>query len=354
MANDFKYHIDHHASLIPQTDLVSARLAHASGDIDDAALHAAEDSAVDAALSRERRAGLSAVSDGQFRRRNAVSVVFDALNTAGEPLGTTGPMGELVGPVFAPERRALPSQPTAERRIAKQETDYLLSATRLPVMVALPSPGYLNELSDGDGSSLAGVLRAEIAALAADGVAYIQVHNPIYAFLLTTEGRAQAATLGIDADATVKRMLEIDNAVLDGLETPADFRIGLDLTTASIAPAWSGYDIDAVARFLNGQQYSRLCVEYPEAEAARFPLEPVPGGCIMALGVVDVSDTALEPVDSLVSRMDEAAALFDVDDLAVATNGGFILAPPELNESVQWAKLQQIEMVARYIWGNAV
>jgi 5-methyltetrahydropteroyltriglutamate--homocysteine methyltransferase len=352
MANDFKYHIDHHASLIPHADLVAARLAHASGDVDDAALRAAEDSAVDAALSRERRAGLSAVSDGQFRRRNAVSVVFDALNDAAERLDSTGPIGELVGPAFAPERRALQSEPSAERRIAKQETDYLLSATRLPVMVALPSPGYLHELSDGDGSAWAGVLRAEIAALAADGVAYVQVHNPIYAFLLTAEGRANAATLGLDADATVQRMLEIDNAVLDGIETPADFRIGLDLTTGSIAPTRSGYDIDAVARFLNGQRYDRLCVEYPVATTARFPLEPVPGGCIVALGVVDVSDTTLEPVDSLVSRMDEAAALYDVDDLAVATNGGFALSPPDMTEPGQWAKLQQIEMVARYIWGN--
>jgi 5-methyltetrahydropteroyltriglutamate--homocysteine methyltransferase len=97
--------------------------------------------------------------------------------------------------------------------------------------------------------------------------------------------------------------------------------------------------------------FGRLCVDFPADPAQRFPLDLVPSGLVMSLGVVDISDPELEDVDELVARVDEAAKAMDIDDIAISTNGGFhavgSAAAPYEN-----GKLQRVEMAARYFWGN--
>jgi 5-methyltetrahydropteroyltriglutamate--homocysteine methyltransferase len=66
---------------------------------------------------------------------------------------------------------------------------------------------------------------------------------------------------------------------------------------------------------------------------------------------VDIGDPALETVEELVARIDDAAELVTVDDIAISTNGGFH-AVGTASPDHQRAKLQRVEMVARYFWGN--
>ncbi|MGI8447863.1 MAG: hypothetical protein ACR2MP_11930, partial [Streptosporangiaceae bacterium] len=72
MADDFRYHIDHHGSLVRPPELLAAR---AGGDPLGRA--AAEEQAVSAVAHSQRRLTLSAVGDGQFRREHFESVVYD-------------------------------------------------------------------------------------------------------------------------------------------------------------------------------------------------------------------------------------------------------------------------------------
>ncbi|EFC84290.1 hypothetical protein [Parafrankia sp. EUN1f] len=363
MADDFKYHIDHHASLLPPAELVETRAAQLRGAVDGAALLAAEETAISQALLAQRRLGLAALSDGEFRRRNHLSVVYDGIaGFTDEPL-PGGAFADLVGIAHAPEVRGLTDRPVGQGRLAKHEADYLLSGTDRPTLVALPSPGFLAELTGGValtggaagqveqvGADLARILGAEIAALAADGIRYVLLTNPAYTFLLTEQGRSQARSHGIDPDSTIERMSQVDAQVLAGLETPAEFRVGLDITTTGAVGG--GYDPAAVERFLSGLGFGRLCVEYPAAPAERFPLGQLPAGLVVSLGIVDVDDPELESVDELVGRIDDAATLIDVDDIAISTNGGFHATTVPLDAAHQRAKLQRVEMVARYFWGN--
>ena len=73
MADDFKYHIDHHGSLVRPPALLAARAAGLSGE----PLAATEEDAVEAAAHLQRRLVLSTVGDGQFRREHFESVVHD-------------------------------------------------------------------------------------------------------------------------------------------------------------------------------------------------------------------------------------------------------------------------------------
>lgn len=343
MADDFKYHIHHHASLVVPAELAQARTAG-----DEEALAQAVESAIADVLLRQRRLALSALSDGEFRRRNDLAVAYDTIEGFGEP-GAMTPLAELVGPAHAAEVRRLVGTPAARGRLAGQEGTQLGALTHRSTMVALPSAGYLAALTapGEDGGALAAIIRAEIEALAADGVDYVLLRNPAFAFLLTADGRASAQRLGIDPDKTVATMHAAESAAVADLDVPVNFRVGLDLTTAG--QARGPWDTAAVREFLAAQPFGRLCVDFPVDD--HFPLELVPAGLVMSLGVVDIAGPALEDVDALVDRIDEAAKVMDVDDIAISTNGGFHVVGAAAAE-YEHAKLQRVEMVARYFWGN--
>lgn len=355
MADDFKYHIDHHSTLIPPAELAAARAAGARGALGDDEVRAAEDQAIRDALRTQRRLGLAALGDGQFRRRNGLAPYYDQIEGFGPEETARGPVAELVGERLAPEHRPLAGTPKARGRLVRNETAFLAGAIERPLLVALPAPGFAAELggaSPADAAALAGIVHDEVEALARDGVAYVQLHNPLAGILLTTAGRDRARALGLEPDALLSRMRAADAAAVDGLAVPGDFRVGLDITTAGAGHVNQGYDTAATAAFLSGQAYRRLCVEYPAAEAARFPIAEAAPGTVLSLGVVDVSTTDLEDVDELVARIDQAAGVVDIDDIAISTNGGFTASTAAFTEAGQRAKLQLVETTARYFWGN--
>jgi 5-methyltetrahydropteroyltriglutamate--homocysteine methyltransferase len=237
------------------------------------------------------------------------------------------------------------------------------------VFVALPAPGYLAAVgsplagaSDVDavasrGHALAAILRAEISGLAGDGVAYVALGNPLYVPLLTVAGRAWLDAAGVDADAVLAAMLDADRAAVSGLNLPAEFRVGLDLTDSGPLPATSaGYDAVALETLLDETPFQRLCVDYPEDSAARLPIELVKPGLVVSLGVIDVSAGELETVDALLRRLDPVLDQRGESDVAVATNGGFAqsAARPLVSEETQLAKLRLVETTARYYWGNEI
>jgi 5-methyltetrahydropteroyltriglutamate--homocysteine methyltransferase len=358
MADDFGYHIDHHGSLVRPEVLARGT--------DTAAL----DAAARTVAHTLRRLTLSAVSDGQFRRSFFESVVYDQVSGFG-PAAGPAPLADAAGIPVA-RRRAITGSPAVTApggRLAQAEAAPVLSTVDRPVFVTLPSPGYLAALGSplaaaadldavrAHGAALAAILRDEIAALAADGVAYVALENPLYTPLLTVEGRAALSAAGVDADAVLGALTETDRAVFAGLSVPQDFRVGLALTDSGPLPATAqGYDKSAAQTLLDETPFQRLLVDYPAAPEARFPAELVKPGIVLSLGVIDVSRAARENVDDVLTLVDPIADERGDRDIAVSTNGGFAQAAdaPLLTEEEQNAKLRLVEMAARYYWGNEI
>lgn len=364
MADDFGYHIDHHGSLVRPASLLAARAAGLSPS----ALAAATDEAVTTLAHELRRLTLNAVSDGQFRRACLESVVHDQV--AGfAPAAGPAPLAELAG-IGAARVRAVgdPGALAASGRLAQAEAAPVLATVDRSVFVTLPSPGYLagagSALASADldavraaGAALAAIVRDEIAGLAADGVMYVALENPLYVPLLTVDGRAAAGAAGVDVPAALAALIEADRAVFAGLDVPADFRVGLDLTDSGPLPTTaSGYDATAVAGLLDETPFPRLSIDYPADPAARFPVELVKPGIVVSLGAVDVATPALETVEEILGRLDPVAEERGDADIAVATNGGFaqVADQPRMTAAEQRAKLQLVETVARYYWGNEI
>jgi methionine synthase II (cobalamin-independent) len=365
MADDFGYHIDHHGSLVRPPALLAAR---ASG-MDAGALAAVTDEAVVTLAHELRRLTLNAMCDGQYRRSSFESVVHDQV--AGfAPADGPAPLSDLAG-IGAARRRAVPDAGAlaASGRLAQAEAAPVLATVDRSVFVTLPSPGYLAaagsalasaadlDAARAAGAALAAILRAEIAALAADGVLYVALENPLYVPLLTVAGRAGAAAAGVDVPAALGALIEADRAVFTGLEVHPDFRVGLDLTDSGPLPTTaSGYDATAVAALLDETPFPRISIDYPAEVAARFPVELVKPGIVVSLGAVDVSTPVVEAVEDILDRIDPVADERGDADIAIAPNGGFaqVADQPRMSAAEQRAKLQLVEMVARYYWGNEI
>jgi methionine synthase II (cobalamin-independent) len=369
MADDFKYHIDHHGSLVRPPALLAARASGLSGE----ALAAVAEDAVEAVAHLQRRLVLSTVGDGQFRREHFESVAYDHVSGFG-PVTGPAPLAELAGIPFA-RRRAIapgPGGPAAHGRLARAEAAPVLAVVDRPVFVALPSPGYLAAVGsalDGPaavdairtaGAALAAILHAEIEALASEGVAYVALGNPLYPVLLTAAGRAQLRTAlpaDVDADEVLAAMIDADRAAVTGLAAPEDFRVGLDLTDSGPLPTTAlGYDPAAFETLIDATPFHRLCVDFPADPAARLPLDLVKPGLVISLGVVDVASPELETVESILDLVDPIVEERGEYDVAIATNGGFAQSAdrPLMTQAEQNEKLRLVEMVARYYWGNEI
>ena len=375
MADDFKYHIDHHGSLVRPPALLAARAAGLSGE----ALAATVEQAVEAAAHLQRRLVLSTVGDGQFRREHFESVVYDHVSGFAPVTGPT-PLAELAGIPFE-RRRAIAAGPdgatgpvglVADGRLAQAEAAPVLAVVDRPVFVALPSPGYLAAIGSaldgpaavdairGAGAALAAIVRAEIEALAADGVAYVALGNPLYPVLLTVEGRQRLLAVlpaDVSADAVLAAMIEADRATVSGLTAPADFRVGLDLTDSGPLPTTArGWDPAAFETLIDATPFHRLSVDFPADPAARLPLDLVKPGLVISLGVVDVSAPEPESVESILDLVDPVVEERGEYDVAIATNGGFAQSADRslMTQAEQNEKLRLVEMVARYYWGNEI
>jgi len=361
MADDFRYHIDHHGSLVRPPGLLAARAS-----ADPGTLAAAAEQAVAAAAHLQRRLVLSAVSDGQFRREHFESVVYDHVDGFGPPSGPL-PLADAAG-VPAARRRQRPADPQPSGRLAAAEVRPVLATVDRPVFVTLPSPGYLAAAGsaldstvavDGaqaGGAALAAILRTEIEALARDGVAYVALANPLCGPLLTVAGRERLAA-SLDADAVLAMMVAADRAAVTGLGVPENFRVGLDLTDSGPLPTTGrGYHLGALDTLLDETPFHRLGADFPADPAARLPLERIKPGLVISLGVVDVATPRLEAVESILDRVDPVVDRRGEDDVAIATNGGFAASArrPLMTEDEQNAKLRLVETVARYYWGNEI
>lgn len=366
MADDYGYHIDHHGSLVRPPALLAAR---AGGD--PAAIAAAEEEAAVALAHALRRLTLSAVNDGQFRRAFFESVAYDHIEGFAAADGTTeyAPLSDLAG-IPRSRRRTVAATPRATGRLAQAEAAPVLATVDRPVFVTLPSAGYLAAVGSAldtpaavdaaamSGAALAAILKAEIEALAADGVVYVALANPLYVPLLTVAGRTAATAAGLDADAVLATLISADKATVTGLSVPAEFRVGLYLTDSGPLPTTGeGYDEAAAAALLDATPpFHRLGIDYPADPAARFPVELVKPGIVISLGVIDVSTPEVETVEELLDRLDPVLEERGEGDIAIATNGGFaqVADQPRLGEEGQHAKLELVEMVSRYYWGNEI
>jgi 5-methyltetrahydropteroyltriglutamate--homocysteine methyltransferase len=372
--------VDQVGSLLRPASLKGAFTRHGRGEIDDAALRAAQDAAVRAAIARQEAIGLPILTDGELRRLNfqdsfgsSVSgfaatentVAFSEQRVAGGAPGQRWDPGyHGAGPAVL-HRRPVQDRLRLVQNVPLAEYHFASALTSRPVKTTLIGPDRIIQRYDAAGSravypeldafvaDLVAIQRQMIRELADAGCPYVQIDAPGYTAYVDAPSLGQMRERGEDPDANLARSMAADNAVIAAFP---ELVFGIHLCRGNQAGMWHREGTyDAIAeRLFTTLGHQRLLLEYDTERAGDFaPLRFVPKDKIVVLGLVSTKTAQLETADDLKRRIAEASRYLPLEQLALSPQCGFasdIVGNP-LTEDDQWRKLERVQQVASEVWG---
>ena len=355
------YRADHIGSLLRPPELLAAR----AGSPD--ALRALEDDHIARVIARQRALGFEAVTDGELRRSNFMSDLTDAVDgfdrgdaVARSWQGHTGSVSSVTGVVV--------DKLVQRRSLTAAELPFLRAHGGGPIKITLPSATQFPAIAYKRGvtdrvypthsdllAAIRAIIEGEMRLLADAGVDYLQIDAPRYSYYLDPKWRAWlAAELGVEPDAALAEAVAVDNACFDAARR-AGVTVAIHLCRGNNRSHWyaeGGYD--AIAEQLFSElRVDRFLLEYDDERSGGFePLRLVPRGKLVVLGLVSSKLAALESVDALRRRSDEAARYVPLDELALSPQCGFAstMEGNLVTEDDQWAKLGVVVDTARAVW----
>jgi 5-methyltetrahydropteroyltriglutamate--homocysteine methyltransferase len=205
-------------------------------------------------------------------------------------------------------------------------------------------------------ADLVEVYRQEIADLARRGCRYVQLDEVPVALLCDPKVRDAVTARGDDPDALVDLYVDLVNAIAEA--KPPGMTIGLHLCRGNYKGQWmaeGGY-APVAERLFRRARVDAFFLEYDSPRAGDFrPLEAVPPGVRVVLGLVSTKVPETPGVSVLVDRLGEAARYIAVERLSISPQCGFAssAAGNPISEADQAAKLAAVVAVARTVWGAA-
>jgi 5-methyltetrahydropteroyltriglutamate--homocysteine methyltransferase len=363
------FRADHVGSLLRPPHLLAARERARQGQLAAAELARVEDEAIRDVVTRQQDIGLQVVTDGEFRRnlwhidflksfanvsvaRSAVKVHFHTAE------------GDI-------ER--LPSALKVDGRLARtrpifvEHFKFLKSVARATPKITIPSPSMLHFRGgrdaidataypdlDGFYTDLARVYAEEVSDLAAAGCRYLQIDEVNLAYLCDPKFRDEVREIGEDPALLPRTYARLINGAI--ATRPKDMAVCMHLCRGNFESAWlaeGGYDPVAAVLF-NEVDVDGYFLEYDSPRAGDFqPLRYVPKHKRVVLGLVTSKHGALEDKDAIKRRIDEAAKVLPLEQLALSPQCGFASGERgnKLTADEQWAKLRLVVEVAREVWG---
>jgi methionine synthase II (cobalamin-independent) len=359
------FRADHIGSLLRPQALRQAFRRHAANEIGTDEFARIQDDCIRAVVRLQEEIGLEVTTDGEFRRgsywgrfveRTEGLEVRPALlkfrDERGEEVDFTAPYA--TGKV----RRTHP--------LAVDEFAFLRAVSAGTAKITLPAPSTMHFLRFSDFADpavyadvdrffadLVAVFQQEIAELAQAGCRYLQIDEIAIALLCDPSIRRRIISAGGDPEALVERYTQAINGAVEAC--PAEIVIGIHMCRGNFRGrhlADGGYDWVA-ERFFARAKANHFLLEYDTPRAGDFtPLRFVPKGKGVVLGIISSKMPALESMDSLRRRVDEAAKHIELERLAISPQCGFASSAGgnPLTEADQRAKLRLLVDAARAIW----
>ena len=240
------FRADHVGSLLRPPELREARARAARGEIDRAALRAAEDQAIRGAVALQESVGLQSVTDGEFRRdwwHIDFLRGFDGVETSTQSFGVKfegadeqPPLMKVTGKI----RRTRPSM--------LEHFTFLKGATTRTAKFCLPSPVMLHARGDRPTlkatypdldefwADLTAAYRDEIRALCQAGCTYLQIDDTTVAMMCDPKVREQVTKLGDDPARLPGLYAEQVNAALR--DVPRDVTVAIHTCRGNFKSTW--------------------------------------------------------------------------------------------------------------------
>jgi 5-methyltetrahydropteroyltriglutamate--homocysteine methyltransferase len=361
------YRADHVGSFLRPPELLAARDKFAKGEIARAALREAENVAIRDIVRFQEDAGLSGITDGEFRRTYFHIDFLEQLQGVETKGGIAVSFHTAQGNVeFAPPVMKVTGPVRHVQPIQVADFEFLKSVTKRTPKVTIPSPTMLHFRGGREAISrdaypdlelfyadVAAAYRAEIKALAAAGCRYLQLDDTNLAYLCDAKMREGARQRGDDPDELPRRYARLINAAI--ADRPAGMAVCVHLCRGNFKSAWvaeGGYEPVAEVLF-NELAVDGYFLEYDDARSGDFaPLRHVPKGKIVVLGLVTTKLGELETKDYLKRKIDEAATLVPLEQLCLSPQCGFssTVHGNAIARDAQAAKLRLVVETANEVW----
>ena len=363
----FPYRADHIGSLLRPPELLNARK---NGNVAPEHIRELEDKHILRALSRQKELGFKVVSDGELRRNGFMGDFYDSVDGLDRDGSIARRWQSQMGVKNNPLRGIIVEKIRQTRRLTAHEVGFLKSHSPGDFKITLPSANqfpaimYKKELSERAYSSyseflwdVVPIIRAEIQALAREGVRYIQLDAPRYSYYIDPKWRRYVQEeMGLDPQEALEEAIRADNACLEGVDRSQTV-LAIHLCRGNNRSQWyaeGGYD--PIAERLFGElNVDALLLEYESGRAGTFePLRFVQHGKTVVLGLVSSKLPELESPENLVRRIEAAGRFVPVENLALSPQCGFASTAEGnlLSEEQQWEKLRLVADTARDVWGS--
>jgi 5-methyltetrahydropteroyltriglutamate--homocysteine methyltransferase len=361
------FHAETIGSLLRPRAMKDAHRAFVEQRLPRAEYEATVDAEVGRVIARQEALGFRAVSDGELTRSSWFGFFFEAMDGFRlEPSQfrfRDAEGGAFEWPTCVAEkpivRRGGITLPEFRRvaRLAKALPKASMptpSAFHFFRLAGAVDPAAYPEM-DRFFDDLVAVYRAELHDLAAAGCRYVQFDEVPLAMLCDPLVQEQARAQGGAPEALLDTYVGLLQRILAG--RPAGLTVGLHLCRGNFRGRWmasGGYEPIA-AKLFNAIPVDVFFLEYDSGRAGDFaPLRHVPASRSVVLGLVSTKIAALEPVDDLRRRLDDAARHVPLERLGLSPQCGFasVAGGNLLSEDEQWAKLARIADTARQVWGT--
>jgi 5-methyltetrahydropteroyltriglutamate--homocysteine methyltransferase len=357
---------DHVGSFLRPKYLLDAREQFAKREIDAARLREIEDRAVLEVIRLQEDVGLKSITDGEFRRTYFHIDFLERLDGVKTDLPTIVRKADGTEELAPPVMRVVGKVRHA-RDIQRADFEFLKTNTQQTPKVTIPSPTMLHFRGGRAGISqqhypdleefyedVASAYGEELASLAAAGATYVQMDDTNLAYLCDPKMREAARARGDDPNELPHRYAGFINRVV--ARKPPGMTLAVHLCRGnfkSTHAAAGGYEPVAEA-LLSEMNVDAYFLEYDDERSGDFrPLRFLPKGKIVVLGLVTTKLGALETVDDIRRRIDEAAKYAPLEQLALSPQCGFSSTwhGNDIQVSQQTAKLKLVVDVANRVWG---
>lgn len=359
------YRADHVGSFLRPQALLAAHGAH------DARLKELEDEQILAVLNRQAELGFGISTDGEFRRSNFMSDFWDSVEGLAmdeDAIGYQWKAGSGVNTAPSHVPGIVVAKLKQTRRLTGTETPFVLANSRTDVKVTLPSPNQFPAISFKRGvtdkvyanhsallADIVAIMKGEVAALAAEGVHYIQIDTPRYSYYIDPKWREWLRTeTGVDPDVALDEAIAAENTCFDAARS-SGATLAMHLCRGNNRGNWyaqGGYDAIAEKLF-SSLRVDRFLLEFDDERSGTFePLRFVPRGTTVVLGLVSTKRPEMETKETLIRRIGEASKYVPLENLALSPQCGFasVMEGNPVTEDVQWAKMKLIADTAREVW----
>ncbi len=361
---------DHVGSFLRPAYLLQARQQHARSEIDAAQLRKIEDRAIAEVVQFQQSAGMKVITDGEYRRTYfhidfldqlaGVQTTKPALVTKADgSQGLSPPVFNVNGKVCHPHDIEVDNYRFVQSQLLPGNIG----------KITIPSPTMLHfrggragisrdaypELDPYFYDDVARAYGAELQALSNAGCNYVQLDDTNLAYLCDPHKREAARLRGDDPNLLPHLYAALINKVV--AHKPPGMLLAMHLCRGnfkSTHAASGAYEpvAEAVLAEMNLDAYF---LEYDDERSGDFaPLRFLSRGKTAVLGLITTKFGTLENKDDIKRRIDAAARVAPLQQLALSPQCGF--ASSVEGNDISWdnqrRKLELVVEIANEVWGG--